>query len=184
MGANLISTTVRARNIQEAWEYVYEQAEEYSGHQEGYSGDFNTCSFTKDVTGMLSTKTKKEVDDFIEDNCDKREAWGYCMEQPVSNKNKVKSQVDVTPQKGARKWETVYQAVAHNMEARVVAKDKSQTECIKKARAYVEANPNTTVKVIIVKELIEGNSQCATVTYKKSTTEKLGLYRFIGWAAN
>jgi hypothetical protein len=183
MGSNLISTTVRARNIQEAWGYVYEQAIEYSGNQDGYSGDFNTCSFTKDVTGMLSTKTKKEVDDLIEDTCDKREAWGYCIEQPVSNKNKVKSQVDVTPQKGARKWETIYQAVAHNMEARVVAKDKSQTECIKKARAYVEANPNTTVKVIIVKELIEGNSQCATVKYKKATTEKLGLYRFIGWAA-
>jgi hypothetical protein len=31
--------------------------------------------------------------------------------------------------------------------------------------------------------LVEGNSQCATVKYKKSTTEKLGLYKFIGWAA-
>jgi len=183
MGASLIQTKVRARNINEAWQKVYEQAEEYSGHQEGYSGDFNTCSFSKDVTSMLNKKSQKEIDDYIEDNCDKREAWGYCIEQPVSNQNKVKSQVDVTPQKGTRKWETIYKAVTQNIEARVVAKDKSQTECIKKARTYVEHNPDITVKVIIVKELIEGNTQCATVKYKKATTEKLGLYKFIGWAA-
>jgi hypothetical protein len=182
MGASLIETRVRARNIQEAWQYVYEQAEEYSGHQEGYSGDFNTCSFRKDVTSMLSTKTPKEVDAYIEDNCDKREAWGYCVEKPVENKNKVKSQVDVTPQKGTRKWETVYKAVT-TWDQKEVARDKSQTVCIKKARAYVEANPDASVKVIIVKELTEGNSQCAVITYKKSTTEKQGLYKFVGWAA-
>lgn len=183
MGASLISTTVRARNINEAWKQVYEEAKDHSGHQQGYSGDFNTCDFVKDVTHMLMTKSQGNLDDYITDNCDKRDAWGYCLEQPVSNKNKVKSQVDVTPQKGTRKWETVYKAVT-SWEGNEVAKDKSQTVCIKKARAYVEANPNASIKVIIVKELTEGNTQCATVTYKKSTTEKLGLYKFVGWAAD
>ena len=183
MGASLISTTVRARNIKEAWEQVYERAEEYSGHQEGYSGDFNTCSFDRDVTSMTKAKSFREIDEYITDECDKRSAWGYCMEEPVSNTNKVKSQVDVTPQKGTRKWETVYKAVT-TWDQREVAKDKSQTACIKKARAYVEANPDVSLKVIIAKELTEGNIQCATVTYKKSTTEKLGLYKFVGWAAS
>lgn len=183
MGASLISTTIRARNIKEAWKQVYERAEEYSGHQEGYSGDFNTCEFRKDVTNLLKTKSQGELDDYITDNCDKREAWGYCLEEPVSNKNKVKSQVDVTPQKGTRKWETIYKAVT-SWNQREVARDKSQTACIKKARAYVEANPDVSLKVIIAKELTEGNTQCATVTYKKSTTEKLGLYKFVGWAAD
>ena len=104
------------------------------------------------------------------------------LDVSVTNKNKVKSQVDVTPQKGTRKWETVYKAVT-TWDQREVARDKSQTVCIKKARAFVEANPDVSLKVIIAKELTEGNSQCATVTYKKSTNEKLGLYKFVAWAA-
>jgi hypothetical protein len=183
MGANLIERTVRARSIKEAWQRVYDEAEDYSGHQEGYSGDFNTCSFAKDVTSMLKTKSIKDLDEYIADNCDKRDAWGYCLQEPVTNKNKVKSQVDVTPQKGTRKWETVYKAVT-SWDQREIARDKSQTNCIKKARAYVEANPDVSLKVVIAKELTEGNTQCATVAYKKSTTEKLGLYKFIGWAAS
>jgi hypothetical protein len=183
MGANLIERTVRARSIREAWQKVHDDAEEYSGHQEGYSGDFNTCFFAKDVTSMLKTKSIKDLDEYITDNCNKREAWGYCLQQPVSNKNKVKSQVNVTPQKGTRKWETVYKAVT-SCEEKEVARDKSQTNCIKKARTYVESNPDVIVKIIIAKELIEGNSRCASVTYKKSIKEKLGLYKFIGLAAN
>lgn len=182
MGAELISTTVRARNIKEAWQQVYEEAQQYSGHREGYSGDFNTCDFAKDVTSMTKTKSFREIDQYIEDNCNKRDAWGYCVEEPILNKNRIRSQVDVTPQKGTRKWETIYKAVT-SWEGTEVARDKSQTACIKKARVYVEANPNTSIKVIIAKELTEGNTQCATVTYKKSTTEKLGLYKFIGLAA-
>ena len=76
----------------------------------------------------------------------------------------------------------MYKAVT-SWESNEVARDKSQTACIKKARLYVENNPGTRVNIIIVKELA-GNSQCATVTYKKSTTEKLGLYKFIGLAAD
>lgn len=183
MGAELIERTIRARNIQEAWKQVYDEAKDYSGHQEGYSGDFNTCSFDRDVTSMTKTKSFREIDEYIIDECDKRSAWGYCMEEPVSNTNKIKSQVDVTPQKGTRKWETVYKAVT-TWDQREIARDKSQTVCIKKARTYVESNPEVNVKVIIAKELIEGNSQCATITYKKATKEKLGLYKFIGWAAS
>lgn len=182
MGAELIERTVRARNIKEAWDIIYEEAQHYSGHHEGYSGDFNTCDFAKDVTSMKKSKSLREIDEYIADNCNKREAWGYCVEEPILNKNRIRSQVEVTPQKGTRKWETIYKAVT-SWEGTEVARDKSQTACIKKARVYVEANPNTSIKVIIAKELIEGNTQCATVTYKKSTTEKLGLYKFIGLAA-
>ena len=182
MGSQLITRKVKARSINEAWKIVYEDAQHYSGHQEGYSGDFNTCEFAKDVTSMLETKGERALDDYITENCNKRDAWGYCIEPPVSNNNKVKSQVDVTPQKGARKWETIYKAVT-SWEGTEVARDKSQTNCIKKARAYVEKNFNTQIKIIIAKELVSGNTQCASVTYKKSTSEKLGTYKFVGWAA-
>lgn len=182
MGAELIYRTARGKNIQDAFKRACEEDEDYFGHQEGYSGGIHTCSLIKDVTSMTKTKSFRDIEEHIADNASKREAWGFCMETPVENKNKVKSQVDVTPQKGTRKWETVYKAVT-SWDQREVARDKSQTNCIKKARAYVEANPDVNLKIIIAKELIEGNSQCATITYKKSTTEKLGLYKFIAWAA-
>ena len=184
MGASLIERTVKARNINEAWKQVYEEAAEESGHQDGYSGDFNSCSFSNDVTSYYNKENqdRAKVFNYIEENISKREAWGYCIETPVENKSKVKSTVETNPQKGTRKWETVYKAVT-SWESNEVARDKSQTACIKKARLYVENNPGTRVNIIIVKELA-GNSQCATVTYKKSTTEKLGLYKFIGLAAD
>jgi hypothetical protein len=182
MGAELIHRTARGKNIQDAFKRACEEDEDYYGHQEGYSGGIHTCSLMKDVTSMLKTKSKSELEDYIADTTSKREVFGFCIDQPISNNNKVKSQVDVTPQKGTRKWETVYKAVT-TWDQREVARDKSQTVCIKKARAYVEANPDVSLKVVIAKELTEGNTQCATVTYKKSTTEKLGLYKFVGWAA-
>lgn len=182
MGAELIHRTARGKNIDDAFRRAYEEDQDYYGHQEGYSGGINTCDFRKDVTHMLKTKSKSEVEDYIAENANKREAWGFCLEQPVTNKNKVKSQVDVTPQKGARKWETIYKAVT-TWDGREVARDKSQTTCIKKARAYVESNPDVSLKIIIARELVQGNSQCATVTYKKAKDEKLGLYRFVAWAA-
>lgn len=182
MGAELVYRQARGKNINDAFERACKEDSDYYGHQEGYSGGLHTCELHKDVTSLLKTKGMNELNDYIADNCNKRDAWGYCIEQPIENKNKVKSQVDVTPQKGARKWETIYKAVT-SWEGKEVARDKSQTACIKKARVYVEANPNSSIKVIITKELIEGNAQCATVTYKKSTNEKLGLYQFVGWAA-
>lgn len=182
MGAELIYRTAKGKNIQDAFKRACQDDEDYFGHQESYSGGIHTCFLEKDVTSMTKTKSFPDIEKYIEENASKREAWGFCMESPVENKNKVKSQVDVTPQKGTRKWETVYKAVT-TWDQREVAKDKSQTVCIKKARAFVEANPDVSLKVVIAKELTEGNSQCATITYKKSTTEKLGLYKFVGWAA-
>lgn len=182
MGAELIYRKARGRNMQEAFKNACEHDEDYFGHQEGYSGGMHTCTLEKDVTSMLKTKTENQICDLFSEKGNKREAWGYCLEQPVLNKNKVKSQVDVTPQKGTRKWETIYKAVT-SWDEKEVARDKSQTTCIKKARAYVEKNPEVDLKIIISKELIEGNKQCAKVTYKKATNEKLGLYGFFGWAA-
>jgi hypothetical protein len=182
MGAELIYRTARGKNIQDAFKRACQEDEDYFGHQEGYSGGIHTCYFQKDVTSLLKNQTQSQLEEYIADNASKREAWGFCVDQPVTNKNKVKSQVDVTPQKGTRKWETIYKAVT-SWDLREVARDKSQTNCIKKARAFVEANPDISLKVIIAKELTEGNTQCAAVNYKKATNEKLGLYKFVGWAA-
>jgi hypothetical protein len=182
MGAELIYRIARGRNMQEAFKGTCEDDNDYYGHQEGYSGGIHTCDLTKDVTSLLKTKGQSALNDYISDNCNKREAWGYCIEEPVLNKNKVKSQVDVTPQKGTRKWVTIYKAVT-SWDHTEVARDISQTTCIKKAREYVEKNLEKTVEIIITKELVGSKTKCASVTYKKATNEKLGLYQFVGWAA-
>ncbi len=53
MGAELVHRQAKGKDIQEAFSNAYDEALNYSGHQEGYSGDLNSCSFTQDVTPML-----------------------------------------------------------------------------------------------------------------------------------
>lgn len=181
MGASLIERTVKANSIEEAWDILQEGCRLRSGHQEGYSGDFNSCTFQKDLTPMVKSKSFNELNIYIVDQLYKRQAYGYCMQAPVKNTNKIKSAVSVNPQKGTRKWETVYKAVTV-YDGREVARDKSQTACIKKARVHVEKYPNENLRVIIAKELTEGHVVCASVVYKESKGEKQGLYKFIGLA--
>lgn len=180
MGAQSASATIKARNITEAWEMAYERAVDRSGHQDGYSGDLNTCDFTKDLTSKLNTMSEKELIDYIYENCPKWEAWGFCSKAPKENKNKVKSTVDRKPQKGARKWVTKY--VGTGWEGNPICEASTLTECIKKARTHTEKTGER-VTIDITKKLEKGNYTCAVVNYKKSKTEALGTYIFIGLAA-
>ena len=181
MGAELVSVIEQGKCINKAFAKIVKRAEEYSGHQEGYSGDFNSTHFGKDVTSKLKVMTKAELDIYIEDNCPTGETWGYCIKEPILNKNKVQSSVETMPQKGSRVWETVYEAVDKWSDA-CHASDKSQTECIKKARSFVEKNPDVSLTIVIKKILTVGNQKCAEIKYKKSETEQPGIYRFIGFA--
>lgn len=182
MGAQSAEATIKAKNIKDAWKKAYEIAEDYSGHQEGYSGDLNTCDFTKDLTSKLKEMGEKKLQQYMYDNCPKREAWGYCKVAPKTNTNKVKSVVENIPQKGARKWETVFEGV-NPWKDEVRVSSKSQTDCIKKARAYVEKNPNERLEIVISKRLVGSRATVAKVTYKESKNESDGVYIFIGLAA-
>lgn len=181
MGAQIVEGSSRAKTINKAWNNLYEQAEEYSGHQEGYSGDFNTCQFTKDVSEKLNTMSIRQLNAYIEDNVPKREAWGYCIKKPVSNQNKVKSKVTPIVQKGARTWVTVYEAI--DFYGNIVESASTLTACIKKARAYVEKNTTRKLEIVISKRLQSGNHKCSIIEYKNSTTESDGQYYFIGLAS-
>jgi len=180
MGAVTVREKISGNNIQDAFRKAYENAEDEYGHQQGYSGEINSCEFTKDVTYMLKNMTPQKLIEYIENNVPKRQAWGFCLTPPKTNTNKVKSKVTVNPQKGARKWETIY--VAYHRGDRILS-DASQTNCIKKARAYVEKNPNARLTIQIEKRLVSGNQNCATVEYKSSTNESAGVYVFVGLAA-
>mgnify|MGYP003641566268 CR=1 FL=1 len=181
MGATNATATISANNIRTAWNEAVEEANEYSGHQEGYSGDLNTCDFTKDLTYKLGSMTKKKLIDYMYEKCPKWEAWGFCSDKPVINTNKIKTVVTTNPQKGTRKWKTEFHGV--NFHGNVVVKADSQTECIKKCRLYIEKNPTERLSVEITKVLQEGNTKCADIRYKHSTKEKKGTYIFVGLAA-
>lgn len=182
MGACSIVVRARGKNMKEAFRNAVEEANDYYGHQEGYSGAINTCHLIKDVSSKRPTMHPDELQRWIIDNTGKREVMGYCESAPKTNENKIKTQVHNMPQHGTRKWVTMYVA-EDEWEGAVVAKAKTQTECIKKARAWVEKNPTRSIKVRIAKELQEGNRDCARITYKKAAGEKDGVYVFAGWAA-
>lgn len=181
MGAHSISVTAQGKDINDAFRNAVAEANDYYGHQEGYSGAINTCELRRDVTSKRPTMTQDELEEWILEQTSKREVFGYCINQPKKNENKIKTQVHNMPQHGTRKWQTVYEAV--NWEGTVRASASKQTECITKARKYVSEHPNEELTVRISKQLVEGNKDCAKIRYKKAAGERLGTYVFVGWAA-
>lgn len=179
MGAISIEVIGYGRNIQEAFGNAQEEAEEKYGN-DSYNGAINNCSLIGDYTSKRPTMHPDELAELILSKTDNREVIGYCLQQPKLNENKIKTQVQNFPQQGARKWVTIYKAV--DWSGKEVARDKKQTGCIKKARAYVEKHINVTLDIIISKELETGNSKCATISYKPAAGERLGKYLFIGMA--
>ena len=182
MGAISIVVRASGKSMQDAFRNAQKEAEDEYGHQQGYSGHINCCSLDSDVTHR---RGDFEEDDYfhswILDNTHKRDVKGYCISKPVVNTNKIKTVVTNFPQKGTRKWETVYIAVT-KWDRNQVCEDVSQTQCIKKAREYVEKNPTIQLDVIISKRLVGDQTKVATIDYKKATNEKDGLYCFVGWA--
>jgi hypothetical protein len=177
MGAQECSGSASARNIEEAWDKVIEEITEEYGNDH-YNGELNTCDGFRDITRIY--KTDKKQFQKILDDLDKYEAVGWCTKEPIENKNKIKSQVEVNPQKGARKWVVVF--LVKDEKGKTISKHKSQGDAIKAGRRYTEEHQeNTYVK--ISKDLESGNKDVATISYKKSSTESLGHYEFYGCAS-
>lgn len=188
MGAISIDVSARGEDIYDAFSRATEDAETELG-TDPYNGGINHCELIADWTYKYNGKNLNELYGEILDRCSKREVIGICLDKPVPNKNKTKSKVENIPQKGTRKWETVYQAVSRDYNRNlgewsdtVVVEGKTQTECIKKARTYVEKNKHVDLTIKISKRLVSGNVECARVSYKKSKTEKEGRYLFVGMA--
>jgi len=184
MGACSISVSARGKNMRDAFNNAVQDANEEYGHQEGYSGAINNCELVGDVG---KERHRFQEDDhfeewILENKASKREVYGYCTQNPVTNNNKIKTVVHNIPQKGTRKWETRYVAQARYGDSNPCINEKTQTEAIKKARAFVEKNPSAAVKVVITKILVKGGSVCASIDYKKATGERDGCYTFVGYA--
>lgn len=62
MGAVDFTRKARGANMQEAYRNAIEEARDEVGHQEGYSGDINSCDGYKDVTSKFKASGKSAYD--------------------------------------------------------------------------------------------------------------------------
>jgi hypothetical protein len=180
MGTQAAYGFAKAKNIKEAWKQVYENAIDEYGHQQGHSGQLNGCRLIGDRTATFKNMTGDQIEDWVWKNLSSGEAVGYCNKEPINNTNKVKTKVNNIPQKGTRKWVTMY--VAETISGEELVKATTQTECIKRARKMMEQSSYRKVIISVRKELLTGNKRCAEITYKPSAKERPGEYYFIGLA--
>jgi hypothetical protein len=181
MGASWFEIRATGNSAREAYNSAVEDAEQESGH-DSYNGTISTTHTFDDLTPQFkrSGKTLAEYIDMQMDKLGKRDCAAICIQEPVVNKNKTKSQVEhiVTP--GTKKWMLKY--VVYNSEDQMIASCVTKGDAVKMARAYTEKHQRTT-HVVVEKSLVKGDRAVAKITYKKSSTEKQGVWRFFGWAA-
>lgn len=184
MGSSWFTTQSRGKSVQSAYDSAVERAEEQYGHQEGYSGEINSSSGCRDVTKEWKA-SKKTLNQFVAEQQDKlskhQGAQAICLEEPKANENKTKSQVQniVTP--GTKKWILKYEVMSDET-GKFICSCVTKTEAVKKARAFTEKHEETT-RVTMKKVLEKGDAKVATIRYKKSSTEKDGIWLFFGWAS-
>jgi len=182
MGANWFQTQSKGKNVQNAYDRAVDRANDEYGHQEGYSGEINSSSGCRDVTKEWKA-SGKSIDQYMNDAMDKltkhQGAQAICLQEPVENKNKTKSQVEhiVTP--GTKKWVLTY--IVYCGESRI-ASAVTKGDAVKRARDYSEKHQCTTV--IKMERCLNNASHAlvAKVKYKPSTTEREGRWVFFGWA--
>ena len=182
MGASWFQITAYGNSLREAYNNAVEDAEEYSGHQEGYNGTISTTNGFRDETEAYG---KSKFDDkyaYIRnrfDSMNKYDCSAICVCKPVANKNKTQSQVEhiVTP--GTKKWVLKY-VVQHG--DHVIGGWNTKGDAVKDARKYTEKHQVPT-SIVMKKYLEKGDNLVARITYKKSPTERNGEWVFFGYAA-
>lgn len=183
MGSQSFTTYSRGKDVRDAYNRAVEAAEDEYGHQEGYSGEINSSSGFRDVTKEWKN-SKKNMDKFISDQLDEltkhQGAQAICLEEPKTNSNKIKTQVEHVVTPGTKKWVLTY--IVYHGDSRI-ASAITKADAVKRAREYSEKNQCTTS--IKMERRLEKDSHAlvAKITYKKSSDEKEGRWVFFGWAS-
>ena len=188
MGACQFEVRSTGKTIEEAYRKACEIAEDEYGHQDGYNGTISTTDGFRDETELYKKSKFKDVSAYIRDRFDshtmnKRNCSAICVQQPIGNKNKTKSQVDhiVTP--GTKQWILKYEVEGYyDSDGNVIASCMTKGDAVKMARAYTEKNQVTT-RIVMRKVLNKVDPTVAKITYKKSPTERNGEWIFFGYAA-
>lgn len=180
MGASWFEIRAVGTSLDDAYNTARDMAIEESGH-DSYNGTISTTIQCADLTSNFkrSGKSLAEYIDMQMDEMHKRDCAAICIQEPVGNKNKTKSQVEhiVTP--GTKKWILKY-CVYEN--GTLISSHLTKGDAVKSARAYTEKRQVPTI-IGMEKVLEKGGSMVAKVSYKKSSTEKPGVWRIFGWAA-
>lgn len=179
MGTRSFTQMAEAASMNDAFRNLQRAAREEYG-SDIYNGEINNCELERDVTRQYNAaKDKKKFIEETMHNLEKRVAYGITLKEPKSSTNKIKSVVEITPNKGARVWETRYVVYDPWDESeRAIASEKTQGAAIKKARAYTEKTQKRTI-VHLEKVLVKGSANIATISYKASKTETKGKFLFI-----
>ena len=184
MGASWFQQVEYGKTLQDAYNSACEEAEVEYGHQEGYNGTISTTHGVRDITEEYK-RSKLDLEPFVRSKVEilnKRDCCSICLQEPVGNKNKTKSQVEhiVTP--GTKKWILKYEVISDWGDKFIIGSYLTKTEAVKKAREYTEKHQATT-RITMKKELDKGSPTVAIIKYKKAPTERPGKWMFFGWAA-
>lgn len=185
MGACQFKERATGKTAQEAYKKLCEMAEEECGHQEGYNGTISTTSGFRDETELYNKSKFNDVSAYIYNRFDshtmnKRDCSAICVRQPVSNNNKIKTQVEHVVTPGTKKWILKY--FVHAGYDTFIGAYLTKGEAVAKARAHTEKTQESTY-VTMEKVLDKANKTVAKITYKKSSTERDGEWIFFGYAA-
>jgi hypothetical protein len=181
MGASTFTMYARGKNLSDAYDRAVENATREYG-DDPYNGTVSTTNGVTDVTQSFK-RSKKEVYAFIDSEWDrfsKRDCAAICLEEPKTNTNKVKSQVDHIVTSGTKKWVLKYVVRKYNHND--LSSHATKGDAVKAARTYTEKTQEQTT-IHMVKVLDKCSDQVAKISYKKSTSEKDGRWLLFGWAA-
>ena len=183
MGSQSFTTNSRGKSAKEAYNRAVEIAEDEYGHQQGYSGAINATPGFREVTKEYKA-SRKDLNKYINERMDQltkfQGAECICIKEPITNTNKIKTQVEHVVEKGTKKWVLKY--VAQSNSIGVIKTCNTKGDAVKAARAYTEETGNSSY-VEMQKVLDNGNTITAKITYKKATNEREGEYIFYGWAS-
>lgn len=183
MGSQAFTTYSRGKSVNDAYNRAVEAAEERYGHQEGYSGAINSSAGFRDATKEFKA-SKKSLNQFIDEQIDNLTkfdgARAVCIEQPIENKNKTKSQVEHVVTPGTKKWVLTY--VVYRGDSRV-GSALTKADAVKRAREYSEIYECTTTVKMERRLEKDAHALVAKVTYKPSSNEREGRWVFFGWAS-
>lgn len=183
MGANWFTVKSKGKDVKDAYGRAVERAEDEYGHQEGYSGHINSSAGYRDITKEFKA-SGKSMTQFMDDSMNRltkhQGAQAICLQQPVENNNKTKSQVEhiVTP--GTKKWVLTY--IVYCGESRI-ASAVTKGDAVKRARVYSEKHQCSTIIKMERRLEKDAHALVAKVTYKPSSTERDGEWVFFGWAS-
>ena len=184
MGSQSFTVISRGMSAKEAYERAVAEADDYHGHQEGYSGAINATPGFSDATSKWKASGLPRYN-FIEERLEKltkfQGAECICIREPKHNTNKIKTQVEHIVEAGTKKWVLLY-CVYEAWSNKFIASFQKKGEAVARARQHTE-NTKAETHVRIEKKLHKGIPLTAKITYKKAKDEAEGEWEFYGWAS-